>query len=599
MWFLFILILGIGALAFWMWKRPDPVKRDQAKAGQSDLWLDQMDAQMKYAARLSSDPVQPDYARAYQLYSEVAKKNDLPQAYMHMGLMHVQGLGRERDLQSGIGLLEKAFHLGGDEAAYQLGQVFEQQQDEDKALYWYRHAIARGNLDAQYRIAELKPDDQQSAMLQKIKILQQHAEAGHAASQYQLAQHYLAETEHQEISLGVSYLFQAAAQDHLKAIQELAEDYRMGKFLAQDASKALQLSKRALLLGDAQGLTEYQLAVLKGDIDADQRQRVYHDLLDAAKVHKNPQAKAILGTAHFHGWYVEHQETVGFRFWSEAANDRNAFALRQIAGLYFEHYLVADEPSKAFELYQYADRIEPHANSQLGMGLCYYTGRGAPRELTKALPLIQQAAKSAWNYHVRTEADMLYILGLFCSQPTYPAPSHQQALIYLMQAAELQHADAQYALSQLFAGISSAEFYDPAQAEAYLHAAARSGQSEAQYQLALAQLDDDPQQALPYLQAAAEQGHAGALNRCGELYEQGRPDAQDLQQALAYYQQAAERLNPDAYANLAHLYTHGLGVERNLQTARSWLEKGSLMGHAKCIEGLADIDDYLDQRSVF
>ncbi len=32
MWFLLVLILGIGALAFWMWKRPDPVKRDQAKA---------------------------------------------------------------------------------------------------------------------------------------------------------------------------------------------------------------------------------------------------------------------------------------------------------------------------------------------------------------------------------------------------------------------------------------------------------------------------------------------------------------------------------------------------------------------------------------
>ena len=39
MWFMLILILGILGLGFWMWKRPDPVERDQAKAVQHDLWL--------------------------------------------------------------------------------------------------------------------------------------------------------------------------------------------------------------------------------------------------------------------------------------------------------------------------------------------------------------------------------------------------------------------------------------------------------------------------------------------------------------------------------------------------------------------------------
>ncbi len=56
-----------------------------------------------------------------------------------------------------------------------------------------------------------------------------------------------------------------------------------------------------------------------GKIDVDQRQRVYHDLLQQAKEHKVAAASPLLGIAHFHGWYLEKQETLGFRFLTEAA----------------------------------------------------------------------------------------------------------------------------------------------------------------------------------------------------------------------------------------------------------------------------------------
>ena len=599
MWFFLIFILGIGALAFWMWKRPDPVTRDQAKAVHSDLWLEQADAQMKYAARLCAAPVQPDYERAYQLYSQLAKQFELPQAYMQMGLMHMHGQGRTSDMQSGIGLLEKAFHLGGDEAAFQLGQVYEQQHDAEKALYWYRHAIARGNLDAQYRIAELAPEDPQTAVLQKFKLLKQNAEAGHAGSQYQLAQYYLTDAEHQDLSLGMHYLFQAAHQDHLKANQDIAQYYQQGGILAKDPHKALQFTKRCLLLGDTHGLADYQLAVLRGTIDADQRQRIYHELLDQAKVHKNAQAKAVLGTAHFHGWYADHQETLGFRFWSEAANEGNAFALRQIAALYFEHYLVADDPVKAFELYEYAEQLEPHANNVFGMGLCYFTGRGVQKDAAKAQQLIQVAAQQTWQIKVQAEPDILYVLGLFYSQPAYPLPAHDQALFYLTAAAEQGHAAAQFYLYRIYAGCIFTDVKDHDRAQAYLRQAADSGHAEAQSTLAQALLGQNPQQALQYLQASADQGDMAALYQLGELHEHGKFVPQDMQRAFAFYQQAADKLNPEAYVQLAHMYTYGLGVERNLNIARSWLEKGSLMGHAKSIERLADIDDYLEQRTAF
>lgn len=67
MWFLLVLILGIVALGIWMWKRPDPVTRDQARAVQHDLWIEQIEAQLKHAARLSTEGQQSSYARAYQI----------------------------------------------------------------------------------------------------------------------------------------------------------------------------------------------------------------------------------------------------------------------------------------------------------------------------------------------------------------------------------------------------------------------------------------------------------------------------------------------------------------------------------------------------
>jgi hypothetical protein len=65
-----------------------------------------------------------------------------------------------------------------------------------------------------------------------------------------LAQYYLTDAEHLNLSLGMYYLFQAAHQDHLKANQELALHYQQGE-ICKRPHKAMQFTKRCLLLGDA------------------------------------------------------------------------------------------------------------------------------------------------------------------------------------------------------------------------------------------------------------------------------------------------------------------------------------------------------------
>lgn len=611
MWFLLVLMLGIGALGIWMWKRPDPVKRDQAKAVQHDLWIEQLDAQLRHAARLSSDPEHPNYARAYQIYQNLAQQQEIPQAYVGMGLMHLQGLGHEQNTETAISYLDKAFHLGSDEAAYHLGQIHEDQRyqmaDPEKALYWYRHAVARGNLDAQYRITELssteeKNPEDKSAEQQRLALLIQNAGQGHANSQYKLAQYYLADSATQDLVQGIHYLFLAAQQDHLAANQQIAHAYARGQILPQDPTQALQFIKRCISLGDQKGLYDYYAGVLQGRIDTDQRQRVFQHLMQQSKEHADAQAKTLIGQAYFHGWYVDKNETMAFRYWSEAGNTQHPRALCTIAALYFEQHLVANEPQKAFELYQVALQLSPDdAYAQMGLALYYLNSIGTAKDTAKATRMIQAVVQQYWQIDAQSEADLIYAVGRFYSLAEYPLPTREKAVQYLNQAVSKGSKEAAWFLYQALSGIYPVFVNNAEQANRYLHQAAQLGHAQAQAELGLIylngqKLQQDMALGLTYLQQAAVQKNSVALNALGEAFENGRGTEANIEQAVQYYHQAAAQVNADAYSHLGRLYTKGIGVERDIGIARDWLEKGSLLGHERSAELLKNVNAYLQMK---
>lgn len=596
MWFFLILLLAIAALAIWMWKRPDPVVRDQARAEQHDLWLEQVDAQMQHATRLL-EATPPNYERAYSLFHDLAKQHELPQAYKHMGLMYWHGQGREVNAEHALGYLEKAFRLGSDDAAYALGQIFEQKPDLEKALYWYRHAVARGNLDAQYRLAELDTGKTEQSEQQRFELLKQNAEQGHAQSQYQLSQHYL-ELPTPNIPLGLEYLFLAAEQQHVAANQKLYACYESGRYVEANRTQALFYLKRAIELGEQTDLRVYQQAVLMGDIDVDQRQRVHHDLLKQGKELKQASAKALLGDAHFHGWYLDKNETLGYRFWIEAAQDQDPHALRQLAALHAEQHetVGADSAAKAFALYSQAENIQAHVNSQMGLALCYLKGTGVEKDVAQAQALLTQAAAKHWQYSVQSEADLYNVIGRFYQQVDYPLASKDKAMTYFKHAMELGNADAAWQLYQYEQQkTDSAELSEAALAA--LKSAAELNHVQAQRILAQAYLKgdfiaQDLDLAMHYFDQAAQQNDAVAMNAIGEIYEQGVLGEPDLHLAVTYYEKAAALLNANALNHLGRLYIKGEGVERNLQQAQVLLKKASLMHHAGAQEQLANIQAY-------
>lgn len=592
MWFLLLMIVGGMGLAFWMWKRPDPVTRDQANMVQHDLWLDNIDARLNYAARLVREAGQENYQRAYQIYEDLNKQHELPQALTQMGLMLWHGQGREKNQQQAMGLLEKAFRLGGDEAAFQLGVLHQDElNDTEKARYWLSHAAALGHVDAQYRLNTLTSDQTEQ---QQLSLLKRNAENGHAGSLSQLAQHALFQADPPQISEGLDALFQAAEQRSLPANQQLYEFYQFGTFVAQNSQFALQYLKTSIMLGAQQLMPLYQQAVLMGQYDADQRQRVLSDLMTKSREQQDPKAKALLGHAYFHGWHADQNETMAYRYWMEAGQLGSCDALCALAGLHFEQYLVDAPQEKAFELYSQAEQKESSYVSQMGLALCHLYGVGTAQDTSQAQKLIQAAAQQGWKYKVSSSADLYYVIGLFYLMDIYPLPKKEKAIAFFKQAAQQGSNQALWALYRLYAGETSQTELDLEQAWEYLQQAADAGHAEAQLQLAQALLKQPEQQiqALQYLQQAALSNPA-AQNLLAECYEHGTAAEADMVLALSYYQQAAAGANPDAYANLGRMYLYGQGVERNVSTAKTWLEKGSRMQHAESLRLLKNVEDYL------
>src|SRR5690606_35911044 len=190
--------------------------------------------------------------------------------------------------------------------------------------------------------------------------------------------------------------------------------------------------KRCISLGDQRGLYDYYAGVLQGRMDTDQRQRVFQHLLQQSKDHADAHAKTLIGLAYFHGWYVDNNETMSFLYWSEGANIQHAPALCIIAALYFEQHLVANEPQKAFELYQAADQLSPEdVSAQMGLALCYLNGIGTVKDTDKATQMIQKAAQQYWQIEARSEADLIYSVGWFYSLAEYPLPTRDKAVQYL------------------------------------------------------------------------------------------------------------------------------------------------------------------------
>lgn len=133
---------------------------------------------------------------------------------------------------------------------------------------------------------------------------------------------------------------------------------------------------------------------------------------------------------------------------------------------------------------------------------------------------------------------------------------------------------------------------DPADAAAWVEAAAACGIPEAQVRLGRMLLEGrgaapDAPAALACFLCAAEQGDADAQNMAGRCYENGWGTERDFVRAADLYGQAAKAGLAWAQYNLGHLLLDGNGVPRDREAAFQWYMRAATQGHERAMNLVA------------
>lgn len=121
----------------------------------------------------------------------------------------------------------------------------------------------------------------------------------------------------------------------------------------------------------------------------------------------------------------------------------------------------------------------------------------------------------------------------------------------------------------------------PAPPTAELRSAAEAGDSEAQYRLGRALLQesalgrDTAGEAVRWLRRAADGGHAPALVQLGRLYRSGVGVLQNFELALQSQQTAARLGNAEGMVELGRLYRDGVGVDPDPVRAYVWFNRAA------------------------
>lgn len=158
----------------------------------------------------------------------------------------------------------------------------------------------------------------------------------------------------------------------------------------------------------------------------------------------------------------------------------------------------------------------------------------------------------------------------------------QDAVNWLILAAENGHADAQYEMACRYHQGKDVE-QDDAQALNWYTQAAAQGNIDAMVhagrQFEQAQgTPQDLQKAFKYYLQAAKAGHLLGQYYLANMYHKGEYVLRDDRQALHWYEQSAAQQHRSAQFMLGQLYHYGQGIETDETLARHWYQQAAAQG---------------------
>ena len=232
-----------------------------------------------------------------------------------------------------------------------------------------------------------------------------------------------------------------------------------------------------------------------------------------------------------------------------------------------------------------------YAPAQNNLGMCFYNGKGVPKDYGQAVMWCRKAAEQG-------HANAQYNLGFFYYNGKGVSIDYEQGVKWYRKAAEQGHTDAQYLLGKhlikqsYYHGNGSKE--DDKEAFLWFMKAAEKGHIKAQYYLGGFcykygyGVAKNYTESIKWLLCSAEHGDAQAQNALGDSYEWGRGVEKDMTKAIKWYEKSAEQGNRSAVHTLAYMYLNGWGVPKDFDRAATYFVKLAKLGDKEAIKWLEE-----------
>ena len=171
--------------------------------------------------------------------------------------------------------------------------------------------------------------------------------------------------------------------------------------------------------------------------------------------------------------------------------------------------------------------------------------------------------------------------GLGQESATPPQSSRTQSIAELQQRAETGDSEAQYQLALRYSS-GHGVFQNDAEAVTWFRKSAESGHAMAQVTIGLIYREgsrgvkQDAAQAVDWFRKAANQGNANGQSELGFMYERGQGVPQDDREAARLHGLAAAQGLPVAQFDLAYMYENGKGVAPDPQKALALYESAAI-----------------------
>jgi TPR repeat protein len=497
-----------------------------------------------------------DYSEARPYFE--AAKNGNKDAHYPLGWLYENGKGVTKNFKRAIGCYIKSNKFGNKELQYKLGLLYKNldKPDHEKSFSHFKAAGDEGHLGAKYQLGlayeyglHTEKNYETAFELYRESACQQNPDS-----------HY---------RLGLMYAYGHNGKKNIsEAIHQLLTYEKYNEFRC---NLSLEINEECLVSDtDNMDITEmYNRNIVYEDFESQYNLALMYlnnestpsDSIISSNFHYcaaskgNSRHQLEIGLIQLHANNSEE----GIRWIVKSAEQGNTHAKNVLGVLYMNGEATYYNKPIALQ-YFYEAAKEYDSNAQFNLGSIHHHGHHEEKNIDLAI---------SW-YKKSAEQDCIasqFALGLiYKDQEMYG-----DSFVYFKEAAENNHADAQYFLGWLYEnGYGTEKSIE----EAEIWYTRSKSQEDVPTSMVLARLyhyRDDTVQALKWYKKALDSKHVSSAERgLGLIYEYTH---RNHSKALEYYIRSADKHNKTAYYELGRMFYHGTGVERNIETALDWFNK--------------------------